>query len=82
MAAVGDLRCDLCLSPDLIAIAPGEAGERADLLDVALRRGAPMRAWCWACWPCRPGALNKQARGFGGKAPIAHVSEAAHREAR
>ena len=44
--------CTICTSPDVIAISPGQQGEKfADLFAVV--RGIPDRAFCLACWTAR-----------------------------
>ena len=48
---VDTLRCD-CGSADLIAVAPGDAGERAPG-KITTRRPKPDRCWCAKCWPWR-----------------------------
>ena len=49
--ALPTLRC-ACGSAVIVAAAPGAEPERAlDLFAVGV--GAPMRAWCWNCWPSR-----------------------------
>ena len=50
---LAELRC-ACGSAELVAVAPGDGGERVDLLDITTRRPEPIRCWCAACWPCRP----------------------------
>lgn len=41
-----------CGSAELIAVAPGQQGERAPG-GVMIRKPKPDRAWCAACWPWR-----------------------------
>ena len=45
------IRCCVCDSPDLIAVAPGVDAETCDLF--TLRRGEAAKGWCAACWPWR-----------------------------
>lgn len=42
-----------CGSPDLVSIAPGDAGQATDLLGqrLILEASTPQRAWCAACAP-------------------------------
>lgn len=48
MTTLADLRCDVCGSPDLIAIAPGHAAVSCSLFDTLPER--PMRGWCAEHW--------------------------------
>ena len=50
--ALPTLRC-ACGSAVIVAAAPGAEQERALGL-FAVDVGAPMRAWCWECWPNKP----------------------------
>ncbi len=46
-----------CGVPDLVAIAPGEAGTRT--AGILLRPPVGPSAWCATCWPSRPAAAAR-----------------------
>lgn len=47
---MNDIRCTSCGSDQVIAVRPGTDQWVLDLLDLALVRGEPIRAWCESCW--------------------------------
>ena len=47
--SLADLRC-ACGDPELFAVAPGDAGERVDLLSIAIKAPVPLKCWCESCW--------------------------------
>jgi hypothetical protein len=62
------MMCDLHPLVAAIAIAPGSAPIRGDLLsalaDVALTRGEPIRCWCLGCAPwLRTAEQSKRVEG-------------------
>ncbi len=44
------LRCCICGSPDLLAVAVGTEGERVEMLDLTIRRAIADAAWCAEHW--------------------------------
>ena len=51
-SAGGVMVCTVCRKPEIIAVAPGQEGEKfVDLFTVI--REVPAMAWCERCWPWR-----------------------------
>jgi hypothetical protein len=57
------LVCTVCGSRDVIAAHPGMEPTRVELVDVFVHPGAPLTAWCLACWPNCQTTMGKLMHG-------------------